>query len=155
MAPLCRHLSVPPPLSRVMFAWRGQNWDKKVNFKYYPSANWRHHCQKVSPVKFIMLAKEGKGFPCKVIHPLTLEKSCHQTCPSWRSLLQATIFPQGELTMNTKKWTPKHSTKEFRCFPVSRYFSNSVTSLPYSRLSAAPRETLFSVNQRILSFSCF
>ena len=94
MAPLCSHLSVFPPLCRVMLAWRGQNWDKKVNFNYYP-ANWRHHCQKVSFVKFIMLARMGKGFPSKVIHPLTLEKSCHQTCPQWRSLVQATISPRG------------------------------------------------------------
>ena len=62
MAPLCRHLSVFPPLCRVMLAWRGQNWDKKVNFNYYP-ANWRHHCQKVSFVKFIMLGWDGKRFP--------------------------------------------------------------------------------------------
>ena len=102
MAPLCRHLSVSPPLCRVMLAWRGQNWDKKVNFNYYP-ANWRHHCQKVSFVKFIMLARMGKGFPSKVIHPLTLEKSCHQTCPQWRSLVQATISPWGS-------W---HNTQEY------------------------------------------
>ena len=159
MAPICRHLSVFSPLCWIMFASRGKNWHKKVNFNCYPAANWHHyHCQKVSFVKFIFAGKRAASWePCSPLQSnsssyTVLKKSLHTG-----EKLSSDLSPM-KITRTSNYFSPGlfTSIKYPKYFSPREFTSQSISNVTWAKTHNWISDQIFfrkTVFNQILLFS--